>query len=333
MFTKFATTVGLALALILGGSPAAHALAPSVPPQGVVDVSLHAPKIPGKKAADKKITVAAPGKKFLPPPVLGKASSQVSARFVTVDKRVYGVGAQAITNIGACYNNTVANPQVTGAGNYHSLGEIAVQDTVNNDTLEFGWRKTNGGSTSLFGFHWDAGVPQGYNVDWVDVAANPINLGSAVTTGALKTFCMYYDPASGAWWASYDGAWVAYILASDVSTTPSNFVSGNYYQVFNEIAYQDDQNGNDADGIGDFTCVDMGDGRQGSAGVGNAAQFSSLTLQGGIPTSSVNMTVGTVGTIHSPAEFSVLKLSGRSFTSGGPGRNSTNTGTGTAGAC
>lgn len=342
MYKRIAVRV-LAALLVLGGgfvaaapaqaqhdwakTPAANGLWDPAKAGADVDLIAKLPPYPKiDKATGKVLTTPNyNGKKFAPP------STGPAARFVDIERRVYGLGRETRTNTGGCANVTVGNPYVK-TGDSHSLAEISVQDTLasTNDTAEFGWLKGPGGSVQLFGYHFDGGVGQGYGVDWVDNASNPINLGSSITTGVTKQFCLTYDSVQSVWWSFFDTGYVAYI--GSASWTGTAFTSAGGYQWFHEYAYLDDQNGNDADGKGDFTCGDLGDGRQGSAGSGNAALFGSVSLQG-ISSALINLTVTTQGTIHSPAEFTVLKLSNRTFTSGGPGRNSVNTATGTAGAC
>jgi hypothetical protein len=256
----------------------------------------------------------------------GTPTAPGAPHILTGTSRVYGVGQQAITNTGGCANITVPSSVFVDSNDGHSLAQFAIsRGGTSNDVAEFGWRAVPGTTApKLFGSLFKAGVWQGYNTaSWQDNTSNPINLNSTVNPGTTKAMCLVYDAGTSAWVAWYDGSWVAQLPGATWSTGGA-FTSGDQFQEFTEIAY---------DTTRAFSCSDMGDGRKPvSTTMVDALQFASTTLQG-ISSALINLTVTTQGTIHSPAEYGVVKLSARTFTAGGPGRNSTNTATGSIGSC
>jgi hypothetical protein len=259
--------LGLALALLVAPSPAAAVEAPS---KG----------LPGKTSATGLRSLAG-GPYF----------------YYAIGQQVFATGT---STKGAAVNLTVENPAFDTTNDAHSLAELAVRSSDQQQTIEIGWTKDPivCGSTSgvpnrcLFGFHWKNGVPQGYNVGCVDNAANPINLGAnlnAITPGTSKRFQI--TNTGTAWWLAYDGAYVCYFPTSHWSTMtpPVTFTDAGLVQAFGEVATKASGNPNPR--------TDMGNGLQAGSAGGLAARIGSFSLTSPTPSTLT----GNLSTSTSPA--------------------------------
>lgn len=212
---------------------------------------------------------------------------------------------------------------------YHSLGEIAaVRPSVNGrQIIEVGYtvdRVLNGGSVEphLFvgawvnegfkGYNAGQGTPSGF-VDYgptlVNAGAN-LGIGGLAHTGTAKQMSILYS--GGAWWTSYNNQWIGYYPDSlwTGATPAASFTSMQRAQLFGEVV---------VDGVDDCQ-MQMGTGIHAqTGGVPNtgAAYFSS---GGYTETSGPAPAMDVFAFVTAPhTEFSIHKVSGRTFYYGGPG--------------
>ncbi len=187
------------------------------------------------------------------------------------------------------------------AGDFHSLGEVSIQNGSN--ILELGWTVDPGvfgdNNPHLFTGIWISGVWQGYNpVQFVDNSGNATNNGASLAgaVGASKTFGAIYT--GGAWWIAYDGA---YIGSFPGTIWGGAFTTGSVVQAFGEVA------ANSA-----APCTDMGNAVLATSTLGS--RISSMTYNGA--TTGVNLAISTVtnSTYYNAALASV-----RSIRASGPG--------------
>jgi len=168
----------------------------------------------------------------------------------------YGQGqATVASSTTSSANLTVWKPTVT-AGDFHSLVELSVADSTQNNIVEVGWGVdlgVNGDSNPhLFVYHWVNGASTCYNAcGWVDNALNTtLNAGSTLTpstsggtTITLRTGISHQAVACGAsaggWWvtAYYSTGTAAYIgCFPDSLWTSPTFTSFTRILAFGEVA-------------------------------------------------------------------------------------------------
>lgn len=350
---KMFASIGMVVSLLLGGavaaSPAQAELVPVV--QAAMPVMPTDPRHPPKwyedmmkangteqrvlaqaDAADKKVAANNKGRgpKAPVPPSLAKRASCGSpsvcydynsfTQVLTADP----ADSTSITMmIGKPY---VDNSVLAGA---HSLGEGAVQSADSKDIVEFGWTvdKTQraDGNPILWAGHWINGVWKGYNLAWVDVTTNPVNLGAGLPKPVAKSFNI--AQTSTAFWVMYDGQWVAYVPKSRWTpggvVRPFNAAVADFHVVqwFNESASHETE-----------TCNDLGTGTIYNAGgtpTPPVTTFDTYALGG--TTIAPNLTVSS--TNPGTAAWGAQQLTSTSGTTGGPGYNPAGTAVGTTAAC
>ncbi len=206
---------------------------------------------------------------------------------------------------------TIGHPTLAADG-YHSLAELAVQSADKNQVIEVGWTvdpTTFGDSnTHLFVYHWVNGQSTCYGCGFVDNTANPVNAGASLSAavGTAKVFGINY--VSGAWWISYDGAYVGNFpgLLWSGATPPATFVTSGYIRAFGEVAASTTT-----------PCTDMGSGSLGQSGQTPAAtKISSVTFDNGAGSVALQLQ-----STPQPTWYKSTMLAGstRSFYFGGPG--------------
>jgi hypothetical protein len=217
----------------------------------------------------------------------------------------YNNGSQAAVTDGAYANFTISKP-VLAKEDYHTLAELAVQigDRDTAQIVEVGWnvdRVVNGDDDPhLFVFHWADGKPRCYNgCGFVQYSKN-IRPGDTLPQDVTKRFgIQYFDKA---WWIAYDSEWVGYFPASLWTV---DFSKSELVQVFGEVAAASAK-----------PCTQMGNGLLPPKSVDEpdtkAAKIGSVSFLNG---PKVDLFVRPQGTDVYPT----LKLSGRTFSYGGPG--------------
>jgi hypothetical protein len=227
----------------------------------------------------------------------------------------------------------------------HSLMELAFIKTTPTgpggsnvrQIIEIGWtvdRNLNGDyNTHMFSGAWVNDVFLGYNLDpnagfvkYTGVDHSALYPGDTITgTGVAKSYYIQYD--AGNYWLRYDNKWVGYYPGSKwTSAGVSTFTNADNTQAFTEIATIDPRL---------FSCSDMGTGDQGSTGTLPNAYIGSV---GYLPTTTATPPGPTPNMFWHMApstltEYSIYGPSGRTAYTGGPGRNLTDTATGTKGSC
>jgi len=175
------------------------------------------------------------------------------------------------TETSVAANITIQNPAV-GTGDFHSIAEVAVQDTSTgtvSNAVEVGWgvNPDKYGSTDtktrLLAYHWVNGVQGGYVTSTTLNGfimcttaggcsnASSVHPGDDITadTGTVQAFSIQYlstGPSVG-WWLSYKGLWLGY-FPSSLWTSPT-FTAIKQVQGFGEVAAN-----------GTSPCTRMGDG-------------------------------------------------------------------------
>jgi hypothetical protein len=310
MLKKIAGALALAISLLMLGFVPGSAMAAS----GAVDPVL-------------------PYHQMTPPPVFKSTAKQPAAtagqtRAISQHRLPPKPGGMhpmttCTTGGGVCYGYVVgaANTPpsgVTGAANamdveaptlswttgeFHTLQELSVQSTDQQQTVEIGWNIDHGlyGDTlpHLFVFHWVNGVPKGYNntsgsgftqCTTAVCGTGFYTAGQSINSdlGTLKQFTIQYTP--GGWWTAYNGHWVGFFADSEWSSAspPVTFTTPGFVEEFGELA------SNKTIGT---SCSSMGDGTKGSAGATGSpvpARIASLTWAGSstAPTVALSWTSG-----------------------------------------
>jgi hypothetical protein len=238
-----------------------------------------------------------------------------------------GAGQGGITATGSQANFQIPNPVPsldTGAGDFHTLAQIATMKTVNSSlqAVEVGWtvdQALNGDTNPhLFVHSWVNGTPKGYNAaagsGWNDYAPNATNAGATLTSGDIWQFRTQYN-ATGTvgWWvwagkwngSAYVGDWLGHYAATHwtgASPTVTTFTGNTDVQYFWEVA------ANSA-----APCTDMGNSNHGS--ISPLQNYIASTTNIGGP-ASVNVSFA------SPvyADYShALGATTRTMSGGGPG--------------
>lgn len=164
----------------------------------------------------------------MPPAKAAKADDDVQFQYVK------GRQEANADNVSGLF--TVANPKV-GPDTWHSLAEIALESTDEDQIVEIGWNVdpgTNGDSqTHLFVYHWVNGIETCYNgCGFVPYAGATIAPGATLATGPLlKQFGIQHF--NNAWWVAYDSEWIGKFPDS---VWNGNFTETGVVQVFGEVA-------------------------------------------------------------------------------------------------
>lgn len=243
---------------------------------------------------------------------------------------------------GISANLWVANPYRQANSGEHTLMEVAAKNTSTGDSVEVGWVKdgTGTGGPRLFIYYNVAGV--GVNcyygcANWVDNAANPIDIGADLTTVAagcngtttlncVKKFAFQYFVGS-ACGASVNSLWFYYDSVA-FGCLPGNVISAtsfDEYHAYSEVYY----------GGATVPCTDAGNGKYATTGPLSASgpsYIGSISYTGtGAPTPSMTIQPNTDSGAYTA--LSVGSPGNRTFAVGGPGRTSTGATPGNAGSC
>lgn len=204
----------------------------------------------------------------------------------------YNIGsiAPVANQTGMYAGMDVYKPTVNTVHDYHSLAEIAIQDTTNGNTIELGWVvDTAGGNPKLFASVWKAGAFQGWNALLSTTAAgcgqtsfSSPTPGNAFT-GTYPQLVAFGVEHTGTWptgaWFLKAGAtgWAGCFRDADLSAAGfTSFTSGDYFQVFGEVESHQDT------ALGHVPCSMMGSGvHGGGAVVTGAARVGNVQYQAG----------------------------------------------------
>ena len=260
-----------------------------------------------------------------------KAQAEVNAKLLTLQYMYEGGGQGGITSGGCQANFEVPNPLPsldTGAGDAHTLAEVACKKTVNGSlqAVEIGWtvdQALNGHTNAdLFGYSWVNGAGKGYNESagsgFVDFTPGDStdDLGRTLTPGDTWQLRLQYN-ATGTvgWWAwagkfngsTYVGNWVGHWPAThwtSASPAVNTFTGNTDVQYFWEVL------ANSA-----TPCTDMGNGVLGNF-TGPTGNFIGSTTNISGPTSvnaGFDIPSGYAGYNHA------LSATTRTLRGGGPG--------------
>ena len=272
-----------------------------------------------------RATAAKPGKGYAN---LIKAArdNRASTKLMSLQYFYEGAGQGGITATGSQANFQIPNPAPsldTGAGDFHTIGQLATMKTVNSSlqAVEVGWNKDFGlygdNNLHLFVHSWVNGINKGYNAaagsGWVDYAPNAVNAGATLTSGDIwQLRTQYSGTGTTGWWvwagkwngSSYVGDWLGYWPTSHWSgASPTVSFTGNTdVQYFWEVAANSGA-----------PCTDMGNGSHGS--LSPLQNYIASTTNIGGP-ASVN--VAFASPVY--ADYShVLNATTRTISGGGPG--------------
>ena len=207
---------------------------------------------------------------------------------------VHGAGAGAMV--------TQADPAI-GVGDFHSLAEIAVESTGNQQIVELGWTidpQVNGDlQPHVFAFHWVDGQATCYNAcGWVQVSPDK-RPGMRVVPGESHRYEIRL--VNGDWWLFYDREAMGYY--------PQQLWSGRFTQValtqwFGEVA-----------AASATPCTEMGNGKLGADSAATA--FSDLHVFDAAGPDVPAM--AEMGALTRPDFYNLGRTTPTSFGFGGPG--------------
>jgi hypothetical protein len=209
---------------------------------------------PAKAAYGKQASSRAQGSKEMPPSTALTNAAGAGCPLRTAGQYFCHAGAyQYATADGAYMSTTVESPQVE-SGDFHSLAEMAVQSSDQQQIIEIGWtvdptQPTHDQLPRLFIYHWVNGVGTCY--DTCDFVSNSSTVmpGMALTPSStpVQFAIEYYQ---GNWWYSYNGTWFGYLPGSVWAGT---YTQSGLIQEFGEVSAGSAQ-----------PCTDMGNGNFGS---------------------------------------------------------------------
>lgn len=333
---RIITSASLVLALMFAGTAVPATAAPS-DSASAPSVSLLTPPAMPKISGDQPKGVFAPK---------GRPGVSTSSNVSTLSTTYYRyAGARQSLATGETANSFAANLHVTSnvyldtaRGDFHTLGEIAVQSSDQKQTVEVGITKDAAvcgagvNKVCLFVYWWKNGVGQGYNGSgFVDYASEPLNAGADVSadTGTQKR--VQIANTGTAWWIGYNLKWVGYYpntlwSASTPSGPGVTFTTATKFNAFYEAATSVDK-----------TCTDIGNGYLASDV--NSARLGSMSLGGVVPsTVTANFTPFVQlkeGGSWPTTVLDALSINGSptDVRAGSPGWNSTGTAAGTRLIC
>jgi hypothetical protein len=212
----------------------------------------------------------------------------------------YVYGQQRSNVTGVSVQMMQADPQIDpNYGGAHSLQEISLQDSAQQQTVEIGWtvdRGVNGDALPhLFVYHWVNGGTSCYNGCGFVQVSTKNTPGEAVTAGQSAQFAIQFR--QGNWWVEYKNDWVGYFPESLWSNT---FTTAQVISAFGEVSEASSP-----------SCTDMGNGLFGTAS--GSSWISSYQLTGTTDAPSLGLAATT------PADYNYGQTTATSFHLGGPG--------------
>jgi Neprosin len=237
--------------------------------------------------------------------VKSSSTNTVPASCTSEDGACYywvGGDQQGLNATGATVSFTQAKP-VVGPADYHSLTELAVESSNDQQIVELGWIVADGinhdTDPSLFVSYWVNGTFGCYNLGcgFVETKGAKIHPGAKLKVGAIGTFKINFS--DDRWNLYYDGASVGYFPESLWTVT---FKRANLIQVFGEVAASQTLPPESQ----------MGDGILGSAT--GSAVIKSFELDGTTSVADLNSYVYAVRTVYDDGGVGTTGLN-----YGGPG--------------
>jgi hypothetical protein len=303
-FIALLTGISLLAISVVGAIPptAIAAAAPAKAAEPVISV----PTPPSPTKADRQTTGKTGLKGYPGASATAKVKSALSGGVSPLSLTYLYAGANqsSLTETSVVANVGVANPTLS-AGDFHTLGEVAVTSADQQQVVEVGWtRDPNTFADSkprLFVYHWVNGVPTCYNgCGWVAYSGASIAVGADLTSavGTEKSFGIIYS--GGNWWVLYNGGYIGYFPGT-LWTSPT-FTTINQVKLFGEVA------ANSA-----APCTDMGNGNLASSA--SATRFYATTYSSG----SGGVNLSTFNTNPSYYSAALVSPSVRTFRWGGPG--------------
>lgn len=212
----------------------------------------------------------------------------------------YAYGQQRSNVTGVSVQMMQADPEIdpnySGA---HSLQEISLQDSAQQQTVEIGWtvdRSLNGDTKPhLFVYHWVNGGTSCYNGCGFVQVSTTNTPGEAVTTGASAQYAIQFR--QGSWWVQYNNDWVGYFPGSLWNNT---YTTAQVISAFGEVSEASSP-----------ACTDMGNGLFGTAS--GSSWISNYQLTGTTTAPSFGLAATT------PADYNYGQSTVTSFHLGGPG--------------
>jgi hypothetical protein len=130
---------------------------------------------------------------------------------------------------------TIGKPTLAD-GDWHTLGEVAVQSADEQQIVEVGWtvdRQMHGDDDPhLFVYHWVNGKETCYNgCGFMLAKGASIQPGSTLAQGTAKDFGIQH--LGGYWWIAYDSEWIG---GFPDSTWKGGFTRSGLVQFFGEVA-------------------------------------------------------------------------------------------------
>lgn len=207
-------------------------------------------------------------------------------------------------NTGGAAARIVQADPALGAGDFHSLAEIAVENAGGQQIVEIGWTVDPGvnGDVAphLFSFHWVDGQPTCYNgCGWVQVSTTHAP-GMRVVPGEVHDYAIRL--VNGDWWLFYDGEGIGYYPQS---LWGGRFTQDQLTQWFGEVSAGSTS-----------PCTEMGNGKPG--GDAASASYDMLRVYQPDGTTAVPANAST-GTVTNSLLYNIGRATPTSFGFGGPG--------------
>jgi hypothetical protein len=282
----------------------------------------------------------------------GQLSTLADPECVSGGCYLYNVGSQGDVSLAGVRANVVIGGHqgaLSGAYDYHTLGEIAVQ-ADNGQIVEVGWtvdpkvNKVAGTNPPVasykprpFVFSWINGQPTSYNgSNFVPVSGAPVTPGvTDLTPGDNVVMSIWHDDNQSVWWIYWGTGWIGYYPDAqwDNATPSVNFDRATFVQLFGEISSTEVKPRSDM-GLGVVPTA-------ANAGAGTARFSSTIFLTSGTnaaagDTASVSLWVrptpsATAGAPYADTMPLTPGFNQRSFYYGGPMWNAAKTGVGLKG--
>jgi len=210
--------------------------------------------------------------------------------------------AVSLSATGATVQITQAHPKVD-SNDYHSLAELRVEDSGNNQAIEIGWTVdpilNHDSYTRLFIFYWVNGVGACYDgCGFVPIpnAKNYKPIQRLATNGTVGTYAINFS--NNEWVLSYNGVAFGYFPES---LWNGNFTNVGAVQIYGEVASRSSNTPESQ----------MGNGKLGT--ITGASSFKNLTIQNNTTTPQYYF-----GSVNSKI-YSYGNATSNGFNFGGPG--------------